>query len=92
MHVAAAVGIPTVGIFGSTRPARTAPLGSRTRTLYAGIECSPCMARSCRFGHYDCLRRIDVQQAEEALIGLGVFAPGERVGASGAPARTTRTR
>jgi heptosyltransferase-2 len=73
MHVAGALGIPTVGIFGSTRPQRTGPLGPRTRVLYDQIPCSPCLARTCRFGHYDCLRRIGVADVVAALVDLGAL-------------------
>ncbi|MET0153625.1 MAG: lipopolysaccharide heptosyltransferase II [Candidatus Binatia bacterium] len=80
MHVAGALGIPTVGIFGSTRPLRTGPLGPRTRVLYEQIACSPCLDRTCRFGHYECLRRIGVANVVAALADLGAFAsrPGLR--------------
>jgi heptosyltransferase-2 len=67
MHVAAALGIPTVGIFGSTRPLRTGPLGPWTRIVQHSIECSPCMQRQCRFGHYDCLRSITADQVAAGL-------------------------
>jgi heptosyltransferase-2 len=73
MHVAGALGLPTVGIFGSTNPARTGPLGSRTRVVYHQIECSPCLERTCRFGHYECLRRITVDEVERALVELGAL-------------------
>ena len=73
MHVAGALGRPTVGLFGSTSPARTSPLGPRTRVLYEGIECSPCLARTCRFGHYDCLRRIAPEAVAAALGELGAL-------------------
>jgi heptosyltransferase-2 len=73
MHVAGALGIPTVGIFGSTRPQRTGPLGPRTRVLYDQIACSPCLERTCRFGHYDCLRRIGVADVVGALADLGAL-------------------
>jgi heptosyltransferase-2 len=75
MHVAGALGIPTVGIFGSTQPRRTGPLGPRTRVLYEEIACSPCLDRTCRFGHYECLRRIEVASVVAALAAFGVFAP-----------------
>lgn len=74
MHVAGALGIPTVGIYGSTRPWRTGPLGPRAATLYHQIECSPCLQRTCRFGHYDCLRGITPGEVVEALAKLGVFS------------------
>jgi len=74
MHVAGALGRPTVGIFGSTSPERTSPLGARTRVFYERIECSPCLARTCRFGHYDCLRRIAPDAVATALGELGALA------------------
>jgi heptosyltransferase-2 len=70
MHVAAALGVPTVGIFGSTRPWRTGPLGPATAVVQHPIDCSPCLQRECRFGHYDCLSSISVESVEEALWGL----------------------
>lgn len=70
MHVAGALGVPTIGLFGSTRPERTAPLGPRTRVLYHQIECSPCLQRTCRYGHYDCLKRIAVDEVMQTLAKL----------------------
>jgi heptosyltransferase-2 len=67
MHLAGALGIPTVGIFGSTSPARTAPLGRRSRVIYRQIECSPCLARTCRFGHYRCLTEIGAEEVARSL-------------------------
>ncbi len=73
MHVAAALGLPTVGIFASTNPQRTGPLGPQARALYHRIECSPCLERTCRFGHYDCLKQVTVEEVEAALIALGAL-------------------
>jgi len=70
MHVAGALGKPTVGIFGSTRADRTGPLGPRTRILYKQIECSPCLKRTCKFGHYDCLKMIRPAEVAAALAEL----------------------
>lgn len=67
MHVAGALGLPTVGIFGSTRPGRTSPLGPRTSIVQNDIECSPCMQRTCKFGHYRCLTEIAAERVLEAL-------------------------
>ena len=72
-HLAAAMGIPTVAIFGSTSPQRTGPLGPRTQILYQGLACSPCLARTCRFGHYNCLREIQPDQVITALENLGAL-------------------
>ena len=73
MHLAGALGLPTVGIFGSSDPARTAPLGPRTRALYRPIECSPCLQRTCRFGHYRCLSEIAPEDVVRALGELRAF-------------------
>lgn len=70
MHVAGALGKPTVGIFGSTRADRTGPLGPRTKILYKQIECSPCLKRTCKFGHYDCLKHISPEEVAAALEAL----------------------
>jgi len=72
-HVAAALGIPTVAIFGSTDPRGTAPIGSKAVVIYRGIECSPCFARTCRFGHYDCLRSISPEEVVDTLQRLGAL-------------------
>ena len=73
MHVAGALGKPTVGIYGSTRADRTGPLGTRTRVLYKPIECSPCLKRTCKFGHYNCLKMIEPADVANALAELGAF-------------------
>lgn len=73
MHVAGALGKPTVGIYGSTRADRTGPLGTQTRILYKKIECSPCLKRTCRFGHYQCLTMIEPEEVVAALKELKAF-------------------
>jgi heptosyltransferase-2 len=73
MHIAGALGIPTVGIFASTNPQRTGPLGPRARALYHRIVCSPCLERTCKFGHYDCLKQVTTEEVESALLELGAL-------------------
>ena len=74
MHLAAALGIPAVGIFGSTNPARTGPVGPKAKVIYHQIDCSPCLKRTCRFGHYQCLQSIAPEEITAALTQLGAFA------------------
>jgi heptosyltransferase-2 len=75
MHVAAALAIPTVGIFGSTNPERTGPSGPCAAVIYRRLECSPCLQRTCRFGHYNCLREITPAEVARKLAALGAFGP-----------------
>jgi heptosyltransferase II len=67
MHLAGALGIPTVAVFGSTNPDRTGPMGPKTRVVYRKLECSPCLARTCRFGHYRCLTQIEPAELADAI-------------------------
>lgn len=60
MHVAAAVGLPVVGIFGPTDPDATSPATPRFRLVRQGVECSPCMLRHCPIDHR-CMTRIGVE-------------------------------
>jgi len=64
-HLSAAVGAPTVVLFGSTSSAWTAPLGPRVRVVQHAPVCSPCFRRTCRVG-YTCLRAIEVGEVERA--------------------------
>jgi heptosyltransferase II len=74
MHLAAALGVATVGIFGSTNPERTGPRGARSAIIYHKVECSPCLARTCRYGHYKCLRGIEAVEVANTLERLDAFA------------------
>ncbi|HTA76878.1 MAG TPA: lipopolysaccharide heptosyltransferase II [bacterium] len=65
MHVAAAVGIPAVAIFGSTSPTWTRPFGEGHTVIYKAVECSPCFQKTCPIG-YICLNRISVSEVFEA--------------------------
>jgi ADP-heptose:LPS heptosyltransferase len=42
LHLAAALGAPTVGIYGPTDPVNTGPCGTRTAVVRLGLSCSPC--------------------------------------------------
>jgi len=61
MHVAGFTGAPVVGIFGSTSPAWTKPLGSKVKIAHVKTGCSPCFKRTCRHRHIDCLSKISAE-------------------------------
>ncbi|MEJ2725923.1 MAG: lipopolysaccharide heptosyltransferase II [Deltaproteobacteria bacterium] len=61
MHVAGALNVPTVAIFGSTDPVATGPRGEYTRIVRHPMDCSPCLKPQCDFG-YPCLLAIEPQE------------------------------
>jgi heptosyltransferase-2 len=65
MHVAAAVGVPVVAIFGSTDPNGTAPVTPRCSIVQEKPYCNPCFLRRCPTDHR-CMSRILPAAVEEA--------------------------
>ncbi len=70
MHVAAALGIPLVAVFGPTDWSETAPVGEACRVVREPVECAPCKKRTCPIDHR-CMERVTVETvvtASEALL------------------------
>ena len=57
MHMAAALGVPTVAVFGATDDVVTGPWGPHARVVKEPVECSPCMLRECPIDHR-CMTRV----------------------------------
>jgi len=71
MHIAAALGLPQVALFGSTNPVWTGPANPAARVLTRNLPCAPCYARRCPLGHTACLTGLAPEQvvaAAEALL------------------------
>jgi heptosyltransferase-2 len=68
MHVAAAVGVFVVALYGPSDPAYTPPLTEKRRVLYLDLDCSPCFSRECPLGHHNCLRQIVPDTVLNALL------------------------
>jgi heptosyltransferase-2 len=65
MHVAAAVGLPVVAVFGPTDPQGTAPVTPRSTIVQQKPYCSPCFLRHCPTDHR-CMRSITSEMVEAA--------------------------
>lgn len=61
LHLAAALGVPVVGLFGSSDPEATAPRGDQARTIYKAVPCSPCLRRVCPTD-FRCMTEITVEE------------------------------
>ncbi len=75
MHVAAALGVAQVALFGSSSPLHTPPLNDRARVLWLKndasyqppLDCAPCFARVCPLGHTRCLADISARVVLQCL-------------------------
>jgi heptosyltransferase-2 len=75
LHVAAAVGTPSIGIFGPTSPWHWAPLNPLAAVIETetSVTCRPCHKPTCRYGHHRCMREIPPDRVVAAA--LAALAP-----------------
>jgi lipopolysaccharide heptosyltransferase II len=69
MHLANAIGVPVVGIFGPTDPAVTGPFEPPAAVVKKEVPCWPCYYRKCPYDHR-CMIRIDAEDAYKAAEAL----------------------
>jgi heptosyltransferase-2 len=67
MHLAAALDVPVVAVFGSTDWTETAPARGRARIVREDVPCAPCRLRDCPIDHR-CMRRVGVDRVAEAAL------------------------
>jgi len=71
MHIAGALGIPTVSIFGPTNFRQTYQWGNdKYRLIRHDIECAPCMKRECPLKHHKCMKNISAKEVLDASFEL----------------------
>jgi heptosyltransferase-2 len=69
MHVAAALGVPTVAVFGATDDEATGPTGPLIQVVREPVECSPCLLRECPIDHR-CMTRVSADRVAQAALDL----------------------
>jgi len=69
MHLAAALGLPVVAIFGSTNERATGPLSPRARVVKHPVGCSPCGLRECPID-FRCMKAVTVEEVHRVALGL----------------------
>jgi heptosyltransferase-2 len=69
MHVAAAIGVPLVAIFGSTDPIATGPRGPKARIVQHETECAPCLKPECP-EDYRCMLSITPEEVWQEMDDL----------------------
>ncbi len=70
LHVAAALGTPSIGIFGPTSPWHWAPLNPLAGIVEttSKLPCRPCHKPVCRLAHHRCMRDIGPEQVLTATL------------------------
>jgi heptosyltransferase-2 len=69
MHIASALGVPTVAVFGATDDTTTGPTGPLARIVREPVECSPCLLRECPIDHR-CMTRVPTARVAEVALEL----------------------
>ena len=68
LHIAAAVGIPTVGIFGPSAPINWAPRGNQHCVVSKSISCVPCMQKGCQDSEFSlCLEELTFEEVNKKV-------------------------
>lgn len=72
LHLATALGVPSVSIFGPTDPGRTVIPGA-SHVVRHDVNCAPCYQRECPLGHHRCMADVSVDEVHDAALSL--FGP-----------------
>ncbi|HPT24931.1 MAG TPA: lipopolysaccharide heptosyltransferase II [Bryobacteraceae bacterium] len=69
MHIASALGVPTVAVFGATNHVATGPTGPLARVIRRDVDCSPCLLRHCPLDHR-CMTAVSPDMVADAALHL----------------------
>jgi heptosyltransferase-2 len=69
MHIASALGVPTVAVFGATDDIATGPTGPLARVVRQDVDCSPCLLRECPIDHR-CMTRVTPDRVAAVAMDL----------------------
>jgi len=68
MHLAAALKVPTVAIFGPTKDEETSQwMNEKSLIVKKNLECQPCMKKTCPLKHHNCMKRVKASDVLEAV-------------------------
>jgi heptosyltransferase II len=68
MHIAAALGVPTVSIFGPTKAQETSQwMNKKSLIVKKDLACQPCMNRTCYLKHHNCMKYIKSDEVLSAV-------------------------
>ena len=68
MHIAAALEVPTVSIFGPTNHEVTSQwMNEKNKIVKQNLKCQPCMKRQCPLKHHDCMKAIKASEVLKAV-------------------------
>ena len=70
MHVASALGVPTVAVFGATNPKTTGPAGPYNTIISQKVQCSPCFKRECPIEDHPCMTGVTAARVVQAASSL----------------------
>jgi lipopolysaccharide heptosyltransferase I len=68
VQIAAALGVPTVAVYGPTDPTLTGPVGPRVQVVRNEVDCWPCREREC--DHWKCMRELEPDTVYQAALEL----------------------
>jgi lipopolysaccharide heptosyltransferase II len=91
VHVAAAVGTPTVDVYALTNPQHT-PWGVPATVLFEDVPCRWCFSSVCLAGHHRCVRGVEPERVVEAALALLRGEPPPALSLPPVPAGTPRSR